>query len=83
MGKRGAADAQPVDPKDDDKTSQFVLNNLVGPPPEELLPVVPDEVAEAVREEGMGLQLRPSQISMRLGDAMAATYGRSSGVGQP
>ncbi|GLI67085.1 hypothetical protein VaNZ11_011287 [Volvox africanus] len=71
VGKRGASDML-VDPKDDDKTSQFVLNNLVGPPPEELLPVVPDEVAEAVREEGMGMQLRPCQVSMRLGAAMAA-----------
>ncbi|GLI62856.1 hypothetical protein VaNZ11_005585 [Volvox africanus] len=73
VGKRGASDMKPVDPKDDDKTSQFVLNNLVGPPPEELLPVVPDEVAEAVREEGMGMQsLRPCQVSVRLGAAMAA-----------
>ncbi|GLI60876.1 hypothetical protein VaNZ11_003094 [Volvox africanus] len=68
VGKRGASDMKPVDPKDDDKTSQFVLINLVGPPAEELLPVV----AEAVREEGMGMQLRPCQVSVRLGAAMAA-----------
>ncbi|GLI67030.1 hypothetical protein VaNZ11_011208 [Volvox africanus] len=72
VGKRGASDMKLVDPKDDDKTSQCTLNKLVGPPPEELLPEVPDEVAEAVREEGMGMQLRPCQVSVRLGAAMAA-----------
>ena len=61
-----------TDPKDDDSTTRFVVNNLVGPPPEELLPVVPDEVMETVREESIGMRLRPSQASMRLEAAMAA-----------
>jgi hypothetical protein len=58
VGKRGsAACSDAKDPKDD-STTRFVINNLVGPPPEELLPVVPDEVAEIVREERMKMRLR-------------------------
>jgi hypothetical protein len=72
VAKRGSAVS--FDAKDDDSTTRFVVNNLVGPPPEELLPVVPDEVMEtlAVREERIGMRLRPSQASMRLEAAMAA-----------
>ena len=73
VGKRGsAACSDAKDPKDDDSTTRFVINSLVGPPPEELLPVVPDEVAEIVREERMQKRLRPSQASERLEAAMAA-----------
>ena len=73
VAKRGSAVSfDATDPKDDDSTTRFVVNNLVGPPPEELLPVVPDEVMETVREESIGMRLRPSQASMRLEAAMAA-----------
>ena len=50
VAKRGSAVSfDATDPKDDDSTTRFVVNNLVGPPPEELLPVVPDEVMDSLR----------------------------------
>lgn len=72
LGKRGCAGTEMIDAKDDDKTSRFLVNNLVGPPPEELIPVVPDEVVQIVREETMELRLCPSQASLQLEDAMDA-----------
>ena len=82
MGKHGStACSDAKDPKDDDSTTRFVINSLVGPPPEELLPVVPDEVAEIVREERMQMRLRPSQASERLEAAMAAQEVEALGLG--
>ncbi len=53
VGKRWPAACSDAgdDPKDDDSTTGFVINNQVEPS-EELLPVVPDEVEETVRGEG-------------------------------
>jgi len=48
-----------IDPKDDDKTTRFLVNNLVGPPPKELIPVVPEDVAEIVREDTIGVGAAP------------------------
>jgi len=72
VGKRGCGGIKMIDPMDDDKTSRYLVNNLVGPPPEELIPVVPEDVAEIVREETMELKLCPSQASLQLEDAMDA-----------
>lgn len=58
--------------KDEDVKSQFVLNNLVGAPPEEILPVVPHECAETVREERVKNGLRPSEAIALMGAGMAA-----------
>ncbi|GIL49624.1 hypothetical protein Vafri_5867 [Volvox africanus] len=69
-GKRGSAAG--TDARDDGITTRFVLNTLVGPPPEELLPVVPDEVAYSVRQERKEQGLRPSQASIKLAALMAA-----------
>ena len=72
LGKRGSAGSETIDPKDDDKTTRFVVNTLVGPPPEELIPVVPDDVEETVRDERREHKLRPSEASLQLEDAMDA-----------
>ncbi|GIM15903.1 hypothetical protein Vretimale_18636 [Volvox reticuliferus] len=77
-GKRGSAGAAGTDARDDEITSQFVLNTLVGPPPEELLPVVPDEIADTVRQEVKELGLCPSQASARLAAVMAAEECKAS-----
>lgn len=69
VGKRGS---EMIDPKDDDKTTRFVVNTLVGPPPEDMIPVVPDDVAETVRDERREYRLRPSEASLQLEDAMDA-----------
>lgn len=58
--------------KDEDVKSQYVLNNLVGPPPEEILPVVPHDCATTVREERVKNGLHPSEAIARMSAAMAA-----------
>lgn len=72
VGKRGSAGTEMIMcPKDDDKTIRFEVDTSEGPPPEELLQVVPDEVAETVSNVRMEYPLRPSEASLEL-DAMDA-----------
>lgn len=63
-GKRGgaASSVKPAAGGDDDRGSRFVLNDLVGVPPDDLLPVVREDVVEELKERG----LRPSEMRAEL-----------------
>ena len=54
------------EPAEDDPVSQFVLNDLVGPPPVDLLPVVREELWERMQEHRLA-GIKPTAAREELG----------------